>query len=79
MKKIFLILLTLTLAFSSNHLLADGGPPPPPGDPSTGDGPVGGGGAPIGSGIAILLTLGAAYGGRKVYQYWKSQNEELEE
>jgi len=27
----------------------------------------------------LLLTLGAAYGGRKVYQYWKDQKEELED
>jgi hypothetical protein len=54
------------------------GPPEPPEDPNTGGGPVGGN-APIGSGIAILLTLGAAYGGHKVYQYWQSQKEELEE
>ncbi len=31
-----------------------------------------GGSAPIGSGIAILLSLGAAYGGRKVYKAWKT-------
>jgi hypothetical protein len=77
MKKILIsILFIVSISISSNQLLAQG-PPDPPDDP-TGDGPVGGG-APIGSGIAILLTLGAAYGGRKVYQYWKSQKEELEE
>ena len=40
------------------------GPPPPPGS-------HGGGGdfeaAPIGSGLLILLSLGLAYGGKKVY------------
>jgi len=79
MKKI-LIRLTFIIAFtiSSTALLAQG-PPPPPGDPSAGGvGPVGGP-APIGGGLAILLSLGAVYGGRKVYKYWQSQKEELEE
>jgi hypothetical protein len=77
MKKIIALLsLITTLTIASTTLLAQG-PPDPPDDP-TGEGPVGGG-APIGSGIAILLTLGAAYGGHKVYQYWKDQKEELED
>ncbi len=78
MKKIIAKLsLIALLSIASTSLLAQG-PPPPPGDPSSGGGPVGGN-APIGSGIALLLTLGAAYGGRKVYQYWKDQKEELED
>lgn len=49
-------------------------PPPPNGNgtnPVVGENaPVGssGGGAPIGSGISLLILLGAAYGGKKVYQ-----------
>ena len=40
-------------------------------DPSR-DGPgPGGGGAPIGGGLFILLGLGAAYGGKKVYNFVK--------
>ena len=78
MKKI-LIKLTFIIAFtiSSTALLAQG-PPSPPGDPESGGGPVGGS-APIGGGIAILISLGAAYGGRKVFKYWQSQKEDLEE
>ncbi|MDY0078155.1 MAG: hypothetical protein RBR87_12875 [Bacteroidales bacterium] len=79
MKKI-LIKLTFIIAFtiSSAAVLAQG-PPPPPGNPTDGGvGPVGGP-APIGGGIAILLSLGAAYGGRKVYKYWQSRKEDLEE
>jgi len=51
-------------------------PPPQPDDPSSGGGtgPVGGG-APVGSGLIILLTLGAAYGGKKVYELKKDYNE----
>jgi hypothetical protein len=46
--------------------------PPPPnnnqGAPGSGNTPVGGG-APIAGGIGILLALGAAYGGKKVWDY----------
>ena len=48
-------------------------PPPPNGGQTPGEGgntPVGGG-APVGSGVAILLALGAAYGGKKVYYFRK--------
>ena len=43
-------------------------PPPPPNDPSMNgtNGAVGGGSAPIGSGLGILLGLGLAYGATKV-------------
>lgn len=59
-------------------------PPPPPGGGHGGSGnqPAGpgGGGAPIGSGLAILLSLGAAYGGSKIFRHWKSNSEgELED
>ena len=50
-------------ATSALPLQADAPPPPPPGHNTTGNVP--GGGAPIGSGMAILLALGAAYGGKK--------------
>lgn len=43
-------------------------PPPPPGNPRTGGGgspgPVGG---PIDGGLGILIAMGAAYGGKKIY------------
>ncbi|NCC74162.1 MAG: hypothetical protein EOM06_12270 [Sphingobacteriia bacterium] len=53
-------------------------PPPPPDNPSSfggTNGPVGGG-APVGSGLVILLSLGAAYGGKKIYDL-RSQNREI--
>lgn len=40
-------------------------PPDPGGGPGTGD-PVGGG-SPIGGGLLIMVALGAAYSGKKVY------------
>jgi len=65
------VLITLVLLFVVNLAFSQG-PPDPPGDPGAGGGPVGGA-APIEGGIGILLALGAAYGGRKVYKYWKSE------
>ncbi len=66
-----LIVLGLTLSFNS---FAQAPPPPPPDHGSTGN--QNGGNAPIGSGILILLGLGAAYGGKKLYD---SNKEELED
>jgi hypothetical protein len=45
-------------------------PPPPPPGPGTGDVPIGGT-APIGSGLIILISMGAAYGAKKVYNVRK--------
>ncbi len=42
--------------------------PPPPGSHGQTTDQAAGGGAPIGGGLFILLGLGAAYGGRKLYQ-----------
>lgn len=50
-------------------------PPPPPGEGHGQTGNQEGGGAPIGSGIAILLSLGAAYGGKKMYNVWNNKEE----
>lgn len=69
MKKV--ILLSLTLMISGLALMSQT-PPPPPNDPSNGggNGPVGGG-APIGSGLILLISLAAGYGGKKVYDFRK--------
>ena len=56
-------------------------PPDPPSNP-TGDGstPVGDdGGAPIGGGVAMLLAMGAAYGGKKYYDYRRKLKNEIED
>jgi hypothetical protein len=47
--------------------------PPPPGNHGM-DGNQGGA-APIGSGLAILLTMGAAYGGKKIFDARKRLEE----
>lgn len=60
------LFLVLTLFFSASVTFAQTQAPPPPGHGTT-DARVPGGGAPIGEGIVFLITLGAAYGARKVY------------
>ena len=67
-KKIFLLIIVLifnVIAFAQD-------PPPPPGGGPTADPPLGGG-APIGGGLFILLGLGAAYGGKKIYDLKKKK------
>ena len=80
-----LLIITALLAIAPFILFAaktaDNPPPHPretaggprPGDPPGGGTPVG---APIGSGTYILLTLAAAYAGRKVY-IMRAAEEEL--
>lgn len=72
MKKIIIAaLFFVSLSFTSSDLFAQG-PPDPPGNHGETTNQSPGGGAPIGGGIGILLTLGGVYGGRKLYQAWKS-------
>ena len=59
--------LILALFFGWNLVAMAQGPPPPPAGGHGQSGNQPGGGAPIGSGIALLLSLGAAWGGKKVY------------
>lgn len=62
---IVVIILIATPVFISNSF-ADAPPDPGSGGPGGGDLPVGGG-APLGSGLVILLVLGATYGSKKTY------------
>lgn len=71
MKKVKLILTGLFILFLSAGIMAQTDPPDPPGEHG-GDADVPGR-APIGSGIFILLSLGAAYGGKKVFDFRKSE------
>ncbi len=68
MKNIIKILFIAVLISVGISALAQA-PPPPPGNARTGgggsDGPVGG---PIDGGLGILLALGAAYGGKKLFK-----------
>jgi hypothetical protein len=75
----FVLSLTITAQTKSPNANtpADAGTPE---DPNTGgDGGALGGGAPIGGGTLILMALGAAYGGKKVYKLYQDNQEELED
>lgn len=68
-------LITVLTMFASIGF-SQGPPPPPTGAGHGATGNQNGGTAPIGGGLFILLGLGAAYGGKKLYD---SQKEELED
>lgn len=69
------IILSLVFVFATSFSFAQMmSPGDPGGGPSGGDPPVGGG-APISGGIAIMFTLGALYGGKKVYHLVKKTRE----
>jgi hypothetical protein len=62
------VLLMMAMLSITPALLAQDPPPPPPGSHGeTGNQSPPGGGVPVGSGLVILLALGAAYGGKKLF------------
>lgn len=69
MKKTIITILVIIASVTSTHLFAQAPPPPPPDHGATGN--QNGGNAPVGSGIFILLGLGAVYGGKKIYDLKK--------
>ncbi|MDG1902329.1 MAG: hypothetical protein P8I80_08865, partial [Bacteroidales bacterium] len=56
--------------------ISQSSPPPPPSAHGESGNQSAGGGAPIGGGLFILLGLGAAYGGKKLYDMKKEDLEE---
>lgn len=74
MKKISIILASVLALTISSATYAQAPPPPPPDHGETGN--QNGGNAPVGSGLLILLGLGAAYGGKKIYDVRKEKLEE---
>ena len=69
-KIIYRSLLFISLLLLGNGLIAQ---PPPPPDQHGEDGDIQP--APIGSGLGILLALGAAYGAKRVYDARKRISE----
>lgn len=69
MKNIIAKFIVLGLILALPIIMVAQTPPHPNGgnNPGGGNTPVGGG-APIDGGLSILIALGAAYGGRKIYQ-----------
>jgi hypothetical protein len=74
MKRILLIFVILMVSNATISLFSQVPPPPPQEHGSTSN--QSGGGAPIGGGLFILLGLGAAYGGKKLYNMGKDKLEE---
>jgi len=73
MKKfIILFSLVFTMVCWTNESFAQAPPPSDHGSTTN----QSGGGAPIGGGLFILLGLGAAYGGKKLYVLKKQSQEE---
>lgn len=68
-------ILIIVIILLSTYSLKAQAPPPPggaAGNENTSDNSQGGRGAPIGGGLFILLGLRAVYGGRKIYQFTKT-------
>jgi hypothetical protein len=76
-KAIFNLIITGLLIVVPVIIASASAPPPPPPPPggSGGDAPIGGGAAPIGSGLVILISMGAAYGAKKVFNARKRLEE----
>ncbi len=76
-KKILNTLAITAFLLIGNGLLAQAPPPPPADHGEGGNQPAGGSGSLTG-GIGILMALGAAYGGRKLYKAFQSEDEKAE-
>lgn len=73
--KIYLVAILLFIGLSQSGFIYSQVPDPPSGHGSSSNQSQGGG-APIGSGLFILIALGAAYGGKKMYAIRKEKLEE---
>ncbi len=73
-KIVFALLFTASM-LTSFQGFATTDPPNPPGEHGATNNQTGGS-APIGGGMFILLGLGAAYGGKKLYDHRKQAIEE---
>jgi len=75
-KNILSIMLSVLFTLFAFNAFSQGPPPPPSGAGHGASGNQTGGNAPIGSGLFVLLGLGAAYGSRKLYNMKKEDLEE---
>jgi hypothetical protein len=74
MKKTFkVITLVAVLQFTSYHALAQPAPGVQSGNGPVLGGPIGGG-APIGSGVIVLLALGIVYSASKLYKIFTTDS-----
>ncbi len=72
------IIISLVFVFATSFSFAQMMSPQDPGNGPTGSDPPVGGGAPISGGIIVLLTLGAAYGGKKVVDLAKKTGQDTD-
>jgi hypothetical protein len=71
-KKFLMLAIFVSISiFSTISIFAQDPPPPPGNGHGLGSNQPPGGGAPIGSGIVLTISLAAAYGGKKVYDFRK--------
>jgi hypothetical protein len=77
-KSILRIALIIAMAIAGEFLFAQPVPPSGAGHGAQGSQPAGNG-APIGSGLTIMLAMFAAYGGKKAYTNYKQHYKKLEE
>ena len=73
--KILAISLTLGLFIGISGISLGQPGPPPPSEHGQGGNQAPGGAAPIGSGLVMLLGMGAAYGFKKIYNARKRLEE----
>ena len=71
-KTLVLSLIIAGATLITTTVKADDPPPPPPLEHGQNGNQPPGGGAPIGSGLFILLVLSATYGGKKIYKYYNN-------
>lgn len=72
MKKLVFIPLLMSVLFLGSQQIFAQSAPDPPSDHGSSNNSSPGGGAPIGDGLVLLLTMGAAYGGLKGYRFLKT-------
>jgi hypothetical protein len=74
--KILVISLILGLFFGISAIsLAQPGPPPPPDGHGQAGNQTPGGMAPVGSGLILMISMGAAYGAKKAFNAWRKIDE----
>lgn len=71
MKNLKIILAGIFVLFLSLGVFAQGNPPDPPDGHGEDTDQDPGGQAPIGAGTLLLISLGAVYGGKRVYDLKK--------
>lgn len=69
--------MSIGISMSPLTSAAQGVPPAPPDEHDQSGNQPSGNGAPIGGGMTMLLSMGAAYGGKKYYDYRKKLNNEM--